>query len=111
MVVVSPVFIKYFTPKGTIGITIFPLIIIKSKYRNEIRQLILHEKIHFRQQMEMLVLFFYIWYGIEFAIKWIRYKNFNLAYRNISFEQEAYSNENNLKYLRNRNFWNFIHYL
>jgi len=37
-----------------------------------------------------------------------QYKNFDLGYRNISFEREAYSNEKDLVYLRKRTFWNFL---
>ena len=70
-----------------------------------------HEKIHIRQQAELLVLFFYIWYVIEYGIRWIQYKHPALAYRNISFEREASMNEDNLDYLRDRKFWSFLNYL
>ncbi|HMU97979.1 MAG TPA: hypothetical protein PLC61_00905 [Chitinophagales bacterium] len=111
MVVIWPFFIKYFTSKDTIGVTIFPFIILKSKLDKQIETLVFHERIHIRQQLEMLILLFYIWYLVEFLIKWLQYKDSKLAYRNISFEREAYGNENNFNYLRKRNFWNFIHYL
>lgn len=77
----------------------------------QIETLIFHERIHIRQQLEMLIVLFYIWYLIEFLIKWIIYKDSKLAYRNISFEREAYVNENYFNYLKKRKFWNFIHYL
>jgi len=32
------------------------------------------------------------------------------AYRNISFEKEAYSNDDNLEYLKQRKIFNFIKY-
>lgn len=35
------------------------------------------------------LLLFYILYGVEFLIKWIKYKNNIEAYRNISFEKHA----------------------
>jgi len=111
MIIVSSSFIKYFTSKNTAGIAIFPFIILKSKYGKHIKELIFHEKVHLRQQLEMFVLLFYIWYGIEFVVKWRIYRSWDLTYRNISFEREAYANENNFKYLEKRKFWNFIYYL
>ncbi|MFC4738919.1 hypothetical protein ACFO3U_02830 [Flavobacterium ponti] len=72
--------------------------------------LINHEKIHIRQQIEMLVIPFFLWYGIEYVIRFIQYRNSKLAYLNISFEREAYQNEKNLHYLKQRSFWSFLRY-
>ena len=70
-----------------------------------------HEKIHIRQQIELFILPFFIWYGIEYFIRILQYKNMHLAYRNISFEREAYANESQNNFLQNRKFWNFLKYL
>ncbi|GEQ85524.1 hypothetical protein ULMS_10320 [Patiriisocius marinistellae] len=70
-----------------------------------------HEKIHLRQQIEMLVVLFYIWYGLEFFIRWIQYNNKHTAYRNISFEREAYANECNFQYIKQRRFWSFLKFI
>jgi len=70
-----------------------------------------HEKIHIRQQLELLVVPFFLWYGIEFLIRWLQHKNRFVAYRNISFEREAYANEKDLGYLKRRSFWKFYSYL
>ena len=70
-----------------------------------------HEKIHLRQQLELLVLPFYIFYVLEYIIRLIQYKNKDLAYRNISFEREAYTNETDSDYLKNRSFFGFLNYL
>ncbi|CAD0005191.1 hypothetical protein FLACHUCJ7_02265 [Flavobacterium chungangense] len=59
----------------------------------------------------MLILPFFIWYILEFFIRFIQYKNRDLAYRNISFEREAYIKETDLNYLRNRSFFQFLHYM
>ncbi|MGK0254765.1 MAG: hypothetical protein ACI9OE_002275, partial [Mariniflexile sp.] len=40
-----------------------------------------------------------------------QYKKWHLAYRNISFEREAYANEMYLDYLKQRKFWSFLKYL
>ncbi len=70
-----------------------------------------HEKIHLRQQLELLILPFLVWYVLEFFIRLIQYKNWDLSYRNISFEREAYQNEKKLDYLQKRPFFRFTHYL
>jgi hypothetical protein len=37
----------------------------------------------------------------------LKYKNGFLAYKNIVFEREAYANESDLSYLRQRKFFGF----
>lgn len=70
-----------------------------------------HERIHLKQQVELLLVFFYLWYGIEFIIRLIQYGNRREAYLNISFERESYSNESNLTYIKKRPIWAFLKYL
>lgn len=50
---------------------------------------------------------FYILYGIEWLVKLFIYKDSHKAYRNTSFEREAYKYQNELDYdkLRNRFEW------
>ncbi|WP_300566013.1 hypothetical protein [Flavobacterium sp.] len=103
--------LKYLTPKGFRGITIFPFILLVDKKDREDAVMINHEKIHIRQQLEMLIVPFFIWYGIEFLFRWIQFKNKHVAYRNISFEREAYANEKDLDYLKSRSFWKFLKYI
>lgn len=68
-----------------------------------------HEKIHDAQAKEMLFIFFYLWYVIEWVIRLFMKGN---AYRNISFEREAYSNQANLLYVQyHRKHYAFIKYL
>ena len=102
---------KYLIPKGFAGITLFPFIILKEKRDVSNPIMIQHEKIHIRQQIEMLILPFFIWYGIEYLIRILHYKHKHLAYRNISFEREAYANESQNDFLQNRKFWNFLNYV
>ncbi len=70
-----------------------------------------HEKIHLRQQIELLVIFFYVWYGLEFLFRFLQYKNRHKAYRNISFEREAYHYESDSNYLERRNPFTFIKFI
>lgn len=101
---------KYLIPKGYRSITIFPFVLLFHKDDCENKVLVHHEKIHIRQQLELLVLFFYVWYFVEFLFRYSQYKNWNSAYRNISFEREAYANEKDLHYLKQRSFWSFSKY-
>ena len=102
---------KYLIPKGFRGLTVFPFVIIKYAFDSQNKILVNHEKIHIRQQLELLVLPFFVWYLVEYTIRLFQYKNANLAYRNISFEREAYANELNIDYLKNRTFFSFLNYL
>ena len=96
------VFSKYLVPKGFVGITIFPFVILRNKNLKNDEVLLFHERIHLKQQSEMLVVFFFVWYGIEFLIRFLKHKDKLIAYRNISFEREAYAKERNFKYFENR---------
>ncbi|MEE9407073.1 MAG: hypothetical protein V3V28_03250 [Polaribacter sp.] len=98
-------------PKGFVGITLYPFIFLKRKALKENKVLINHEKTHLKQQLELLIIFFYLFYGIEFLIKLFKYKNAYITYKNLSFEREAYQNEKDFKYLKTRKQWAFINYL
>ena len=103
--------LKYVVPKGYSGITIYPFVVLKKECQKADGVFINHEKIHLLQQKEMCVIFFYVWYVIEFLIKLLKCWSWNTAYRTISFEQEAYANEANLGYIKKRPKWavfNFI---
>jgi len=102
---------KYLVPKGYIGIAVFPFVFLKHKYLKEDINLVNHEKIHLRQQVELLIFVFYFWYVIEFLIRLLVYKNWKKAYENISFEREAYANEKDLNYLKSRPLWSFTNFI
>jgi hypothetical protein len=70
-----------------------------------------HEKIHLRQQLELLILPFYVWYLVEYLFRLVQFKDRKKAYYNISFEREAYANEKNLHYLKQRSFWEFLKFI
>ncbi|PKB15864.1 hypothetical protein [Flavobacterium sp. 5] len=102
---------KYLIPKGYRGLTVFPFVLIKYALDSKNKVLVNHEKIHIRQQLELLVFPFFVWYFVEYAVRLLQYKNANLAYRNISFEREAYANEERIDYLKSRPFFSFLNYL
>lgn len=101
-------FLRLFTGQGIIGITLAPFgIYLKREYLTN-KRVIRHESIHWKQQIEMLIIPFYLWYIIEWFFRLFMTGN---AYRNISFEREAYSNENNEKYLETRKHFSWFKYL
>lgn len=71
-----------------------------------------HEAIHTAQIKEMLYIFFYLWYIIEFIILFFinSSKSWNERYHQISFENEAYSNQDDLEYLNKRKHYSWIKY-
>ncbi|WP_347374070.1 hypothetical protein [Aequorivita sp. Q41] len=93
------------------GMTVWPFVIIKHQGLKKDVVFINHECIHLKQQAELLVVFFYLWYGIEFLFRWVQFKNRFEAYRNISFEREAYFFEKDTAYLKTRNAFGFMQFL
>ena len=79
---------------------LFPFILVnRTKKADEV--LINHERIHLMQQLEMLVIPFYLLYLFELITR---------GYRQISFEKEAYENEKNPRYLLERNWYSWLRY-
>lgn len=75
------------------------------------RYVINHERIHTAQQRELLFIPFYIVYLLEWLVRIAQYRNFYQAYRNISFEREAYTHGNDLTYLPRRSRYAWMRYL
>ena len=93
------------------GITLFPFIILRKVQDRDNEVLLNHERIHLRQQLELLVVFFYLWYVIEYYYWFFRLRDSYMAYRYISFEREAFAKETELSYLKNRKLWSFWKYI
>lgn len=102
---------RYILRKRFVGITLWPFIVMRTSDLKQDAVFMNHEKIHIRQQVEMLVVLFFIWYGLEYLIRCIQYRDNYVAYLNISFEREAYARERDLDYLNKRSFWSFLAYL
>lgn len=99
---------RFLVPKGFSGITLFPFVFFRERRFRDDAVFVNHERIHLRQQIELLILPFFVWYGLEFIVRLMILRNVDLAYRSISFEREAYENEKDLSYLKERSFWNFF---
>ncbi len=102
---------KHFFYKNYVGLSVWPFIILKDNALKTDIVLINHEKIHLKQQLELLVLPFYLIYITEWLLRSLWYLSFYKGYQNISFEQEAYANEHNLNYTNERRAFSFIKYL
>ncbi|MCB9251323.1 MAG: hypothetical protein H6605_02585 [Flavobacteriales bacterium] len=84
---------------------IWPFIILRNAALKNDRMVLNHEKIHIRQQLECLVLPFYVIYLSEYMYHRLRGLKHAEAYLSISFEKEAYKNEKNRMYLKERKVW------
>ena len=97
-------------PKGYNGITLWPFGIYFSDEKflknNRINN---HESIHWEQQKELLGIFFYLLYGIEWVWKTGIYGKH--AYGNLAAEREAYTFDNDLKYLKTRKRYKWLKYI
>ena len=86
------------------AMTVWPFIFVDKNARMDATTLH-HEEIHGKQQVEMLIVFFLLWYVLEWLIRLIVYRNAHKAYRMIGFEQEAYLNELDGDYKRKHYAW------
>ena len=102
---------KYLTPRGFRGLTFYPFVFLADKDDKLNKVFINHEEIHIRQQLELLIVPFYLWYFTEYLIRLLQFRNRKKAYYAISFEREAYANEKDLEYLKSRPFWGFMRYV
>ena len=70
-----------------------------------------HEGIHTAQMREMLYIFFYIWYGLEYLAIRLFHRTQNGTYRDVSFEEEAYAHEDDPDYLASRRPYAWFRYI
>ena len=93
-----------FPPEGFSAINLFGYIFCRQNAK--ITDIIInHEQIHTEQMKEMLYVPFYLLYGVEWIVKLFCKGN---AYRNLSFEREAYDNQYNLDYLKTRKHYSWL---
>jgi len=96
--------------RGVAAVNLFGILFVRNGVVLTDRMLN-HERIHTRQMREMLYLFFYLWYLVEWLIRlpfhWIG----KGAYYLIAFEREAYENEFDLNYLSKRKLFAWFKFL
>ena len=100
IIIVAPRFCRALSVVVDVAaITLFPFIISRTQMDAEVLQ---HETIHILQQKELFVVFFYMLYGWDYLRGYMKFRDKELAYRRIRFEQEAYSHQATGYYLENR---------
>lgn len=107
--------------KGFAYLNFFGILFARKHLKGKLRKCdVNHEKIHTEQIKETLGIFFYLWYIIEWLIKipfsWFYKQKYpkavdNVAYKSISFEQEAYYNEYDYDYLSYRERFEWVKYI
>lgn len=97
---------KYIPFTGYKAINLFGILFVKNNAKID-EVTINHESIHTAQWKELWYIGFALWYIAEWLIRLPK----GNAYRNISFEREAYANDKNLTYLQTRERFAFIKYI
>lgn len=93
------------------AIACFPFIFVRDMSVVQ-PQLINHELIHFRQEVELLLVGAAALYVCEYLYRRILKKlPAEEAYTNLSMEQEAYANQDNLNYLQERKPYAMFQYI
>ena len=95
--------------KGFLAINLFGLLFVR-KGGKLTDSTINHEEIHSAQMKELGYIFFYIIYFLEWIIRLFQKGPTHAAYRAISFEQEAYDNEKDPNYLKNRTPFSWLQF-
>jgi len=108
IIIVAPKFLRTISWVVDIcAITLYPFIITREEMSDD---LLRHESIHIAQQKELFVVLFYLLYGWDYLKGFIKFRDKELAYRRIRFEQEAYSHMFNEHYLENRKTYSWRKY-
>ena len=92
------------------GLSFFIFIWISRLDKDEVK-LYRHEKIHFWQQVEMLFIFHWLFYGVFYLLGRAKGHCHYIAYRYNPFELEAFSNEAQVDYLKKRRPFAWISYV
>jgi len=94
--------------KGFKCINLFGVLFVRKECGDVTKTDINHEAIHTAQMRELMYVPFYVLYIVEWMYRLFQKSN---AYRNISFEREAYDNQYNYTYLAKRKHYSWINYL
>lgn len=92
------------------GMALFPFILFRDRMIAADKVILNHELIHHRQQLELLIFPFYIFYLLNYLLNRMKYPDHLSAYKNIIFEREAFANESDLGYLKKRKWFAFVRF-
>lgn len=100
---------KFIPFRGFLAINLFGICFVRSELKHRFTPVVEnHELIHTAQMKELLYVFFYLWYILEWLLRLFLYLDFKEAYRTLLFEQEARANEKNMKYNGKRKRFAFL---
>lgn len=104
--------------KGFAAINLFGVVFVREELQTYFDydqsayfRMLVHEEIHTKQMQELLYLPFYVWYLLEWLVRFLMYRDRHKAYRNISFEREAYANQHKWDYNKGRKRYAFLRYI
>ena len=103
-----PVWLSYFAPIDIGAITLGPVVISRYEMSEQTKR---HETIHFQQYLELLFVGFIVLYVGFWIWNLIRGLKPNDAYYKIPFELEAYGNDQNENYLKERTRYAWAYYI
>ena len=103
-----PVVLSNFSPIDIGAITIGPFVFSRGEMTDVLKN---HETIHWQQYKETLIIGFLLLYLIFWVWGLAKYRDGKVAYAMIPFEREAYDNDEDLEYLRNRKHYAWIDYI
>ncbi len=101
---------RYLPLRGFDALTVFNVMLVRRGV-TVTPWLVRHETVHWLQQKELLVIGFYVLYGIEFIARYAIERSLHKAYVRISFEQEAYKDGDDEHYLEHRRRFAWVKYL
>ena len=117
MVIVAPRLLKFLAwfmgfSKTARGMAVCGIFFIARSKEDLLPWLITHETIHVKQQRDLLIVGSYLLHFIEILIGYfILHLSWEETYRWCSNEQEAYRNQNDPHYLKNRKIFAQFKYL
>lgn len=103
------IFNKYIPFRNVQATNLFGIVFVRSDRGKFTEALKNHEYIHTLQQKEMLYVFFFLWYNIEWFFRFLKCHDWNKAYGQIYFEREAYSHMRDLDYTNHRRHFAWWH--
>jgi len=92
------------------AVNLFGVLFVRGK-RALSKRTINHEQIHSEQWKELWYIGFLLWYVVEWIIRLFAFKGAKQAYRDISFEREAYQHDTDMDYIKTRKRFAFTRYI
>jgi len=100
-----PKILSYIAPITINAIALFPFVFARSKLSDSTKR---HETIHFQQQLETVVLGFYLVYLWDYVRNRLKGMTGRKAYLNTRAEKEAYAKQSDVDYLVKRRRWRWL---